>query len=302
MHIYVKKMVEGESIPGIIRNGNYFLTELGVYEDGTISCWERNDLKQFRDSIAHNRIVPAIPDGELLSIFQLGAFRIEKAEWLYNKDSYYNHIVEIIKSLNPEMENIYTETPRISEKWDKARVRFSDNPTDCKLREKLGYSLTDGKSGFIFCNIDGITSITFLVVYADKCFRIGEFPDKDFTFDEIKEMFRNGTLSTKVTADTWVNIENLGKVKLSTVSSVKTSEKLKELEEKAKRLANEPTAHEKCVNAYHQYLEYPCEDTKEALRKAYEAVPEYERCYLGDMDTRDTDYVRILYSNEKRTV
>lgn len=29
-------------------------------------------------------------------------------------------------------------------------------------------------------------------------------------------------------------------------------------------------------------------------------VPEHERCYLGDMDTRDSGFQRILYTDDKR--
>ncbi len=50
------------------------------------------------------------------------------------------------------------------------------------------------------------------------------------------------------------------------------------------------------------YLVEPTDFYKEELRKAYEAVPEHERCYLGDMDTRDSDFRRILYTNDKREV
>jgi len=65
---------------------------------------------------------------------------------------------------------------------------------------------------------------------------------------------------------------------------------------------NKPDAHERCINAYHAYLVEPTDFYKEELRKAYEAVPEHERCYLGDMDTRDSDFRRILYTNDKREV
>ena len=68
-------------------------------------------------------------------------------------------------------------------------------------------------------------------------------------------------------------------------------------------VGNKGTAHERCVKAYHNYLEYPCEQARERLREAYEAVPEHERIFLGDMDTRDTDYIRILEQPEiKREV
>ena len=212
------------------------------------------------------------------------------------------HILEIVKTLNPEMKNIYTETPRIKEKWDKARVRFSDNPIDCKLAHEFGYSSTDGESNFIFYNQKGKSCITFLAVYEDKSFRIGAIPDREFTFAQVEEMFQKGILSTTVDENIWIEIEHLGKVKLSAFSTgiVSTEEKLKELEERMKKLANEPTAHDICIEAYHNYLELPCEENRETLRKAYENVPEHERCYLGDMDARDTDYIRILYNPKSK--
>lgn len=41
----------------------------------------------------------------------------------------------------------------------------------------------------------------------------------------------------------------------------------------------------------------------EELRKTYEAVPESQRMYLGDMDTKDWDFIRILYRpDQKREV
>ena len=302
MKVYVKKVVEGESIPGIIKNGEYFLTKFGVYEDGTISCWERNDFAKFKESISKQWVICEVPKGSVLSVFQLGRFKIEQAEWKYNEESYYKHILEIVKTLNPEMKNIYTETPRIKEKWDKARVKFSDNPIDCKLAHKFGYSFTDGESNFIFYNQKGKSCITFLTAYADKSFRIGAIPDREFTFAQVEEMFQKGILSTTVDENIWIEIEHLGKVKLLAFSTsiVSTEEKLKELEERMKKLANEPTAHDICIEAYHNYLEFPCEESREILRKAYENVPEHERCYLGDMDTRDTDYIRILYNPESK--
>ncbi len=42
------------------------------------------------------------------------------------------------------------------------------------------------------------------------------------------------------------------------------------------------------------------EATRERLRAAYEAVPEHQRLFLGDMDTKDGDYKRILYHPERK--
>jgi hypothetical protein len=46
------KIVEGTSIPGIIRNGGqYFYIGVDIYEDGMINCWELVDLKGLKNKI-----------------------------------------------------------------------------------------------------------------------------------------------------------------------------------------------------------------------------------------------------------
>lgn len=44
------------------------------------------------------------------------------------------------------------------------------------------------------------------------------------------------------------------------------------------------------------------EDGKKRLKELYEQIPEHERMYLGDMDCRDYDYIRIIYTDKKREV
>lgn len=65
-------------------------------------------------------------------------------------------------------------------------------------------------------------------------------------------------------------------------------------------LSGEKDAIDRCQEAYYLYLTEPTEQARENLRKCYEAVPEHKRCFLGDMDTRDSDYIRILYHPEEK--
>ncbi len=46
--VYYRQRVEGVTIPAVIHNGSYFYTNLGVYENGIVSCWHRSDLRQFK--------------------------------------------------------------------------------------------------------------------------------------------------------------------------------------------------------------------------------------------------------------
>lgn len=303
--IYRKQLVEGVSVPGIIRNGNYFLTQLAVYEDGTVGCWHKSDLNQFRRDLDKGWVVPRVPIGEHLSVHGLGNFPICDAKWLWDKPGFYQYIENIVRRLNPEMENLYHEQPRVTQKWEEARVSWSAFPTDCKRKGKLGYDLFDGTSEYIFYQNEGKLQLTFLTAYEDKTLRIDAQGDIFYSLEEILEMFDKKELRVSPEKEEWVRIEGLGEVLLatSTYSSIKVKDKKKEIEEMVARMAKEPTAHDKCIEAYHEYLVEPCDFTRERLREAYEAVPEHQRMYLGDMDNKDSDFVRILYyPDEKREV
>ena len=82
--------------------------------------------------------------------FSLGNFPVLDARWLHDKKKFYEYIVGIVRRLNPEMKNLYCEQPRVTQKWKDARVSWSASPTECKMKDKFGYSLYDGKSHFIF--------------------------------------------------------------------------------------------------------------------------------------------------------
>jgi hypothetical protein len=100
-----------------------------------------------------------------------------------------------------------------------------------------------------------------------------------------------------------VHIGALGIVEAAGIDwAVSVDEKRKEILDYKNALNDKPTLHDAAVSAYHAYLEDPSGDNRERLRAAYEAVPEHERMYLGDMDSKDWDYQRILYSDEKRQV
>lgn len=66
-----------------------------------------------------------------------------------------------------------------------------------------------------------------------------------------------------------------------------------------KKLAGEPTSLEICVEVYAQYLKNPTQALKEALKVAYENIPEHEKMYVGDMDVKDTAVRMIIYGDEE---
>lgn len=301
--VYTRKLIEGVDIFGIIHNSSYFLSRLAVYENGTVSCWHQSDLQAFREDLQRGWVVPQIPLGQTLSVFELGDFRVLEAKWRYDAKGFYRHVEDIVRQLNPEMSNIYRTTQREKDKWDKHRVSWSASPTYCKLTGKIGYQLTDGEMAYIFCRTPQGWELTTLTAYGDGTVQIEALGEDYFAAETIEAWFADGTLSTGPQQAQWVNIQGLGQLRLAAAHDLlSVKEKQNEIKQMLKRAAGEEDAHDRCLSAYYAYLTEPSPWAKERLRQAYEAVPEHERIYLGDMDSRDGDFIRILYTDEKREV
>lgn len=304
--VYYKHRVEGVTIPAFIHNGNYFYTNLGVYENGIVSCWRRSDLRQFKEELTGDWVTPCIPIGRHISIYGLGDFPVLDAHWNYNKKSFYQYIEKTVKSLNPEMKNIYQTTQREINKCEELRLRKTAEPVSYKVKPGFGYFTFDGKTSNIFYRKKEQLYLTTITVYADKTLEIDMETDKSFELEEINEMFEQGKFTTSIQNEEWVIIEGLGAILLRGAKrryKLSKNEKQKEIQELVHRVAGEKDAHDKCVWAHYEYLKDPSEFNREVLREAYEAVPEHERMYLGDMDSKDGDIIRILqYPDIKREV
>lgn len=300
--VYRKQRIEGVTIPAIIHNGQYFWLNMAVYEDGTVSCWNKTDLCDVPYQLKRGWLTPLMPEGKGLSVYGLCWLEIIKAEWKFNNDSYFEYVKETVRSLNPEMTNIYETTEREKAKWKDYHVGFTADPTPCKIGGRFGYRLVDGDKVNVLLRNDGKIQLTQMNIFADETFSIDGLGEDFFTLDDIEKMFKDKTLITSVKDGETVSFGALGEAVCKTVSFTKPAEKLKEIREKSLRVQNKPDAHERCQRAYHAYLVEPSEFNKNKLREAYEAVPEHERIYLGDMDTRNTDFERILYTDEKREV
>ncbi len=299
--VYRQRRIEGVTIPAVIRNGAYFWHSMAVYEDGTVSVWEKIDLDSVPQIIASKKLMFSVPEGKELSVFELCSLRIISAQWNYDEHSFRDHIVETVRSINPEMENIYKTTPREQAKWKEHHVGFTASPTPCKLGAKFGYEILNGDNAHIFLRRDGKLLLTELYCYKDESFSIDGL-NGFFTFDDIERMFKEKILATKPKKGEKINLGDLGTVEAEVDRAVSAKNKLAELKNKSLRVQGKPDAHEYCIRAYHEYLVEPSDFNKEELRKAYEAVPEHERMYLGDMDSKNTDFIRILYTNDKREV
>ena len=306
-NVYRKERVEGRSFFGIIKNGSYFLSNLAIYEDGIVSAWDKFDIYQFEKALEKKWVVSFIEDNEELNIRGIGDFEILESQWMH-KDDYYKYIKSILKEMNPEMQNIYKTTQREIEKWEKLKVSFLAIPIDFKMKKEFGYDLSNGKSYFIFRKSSHYSSnkeifLTYYTIYDDETISI--YNDNNiYNFDNIKNMFDKNELVLYPKEDDTIIIENLAKLKLKpTLKYTNKKEKLKEIEENIKEISGKENAFDYAIKCYHNYLVYPSDYNRELLKEAYEKLPNHERIFLGDMDNKDSDFRRIIYTpNIKREV
>lgn len=300
--VYNKRTIEGVTIPAIIHNSGYYYIDMPIYEDGSMDCWERISLSELSLKLEKNWLVAEIPTGKNIGIHGLGNYKISKSTWEYTKQSFEKNVIQTIKKLNSNMAGIFEKTTEQLERWDKHRVSFSASGIPFKLNGGFGYEYSDGLSTKILYKTENIWQLTTIIVYKDGNISVDAVPDRVFTLDEIRELFASNNLSTDPEGMITISIPGLGVIECKSEYNVYSSEKLKEIEDMLQTISGKPSLHEECKKRYFDYLVYPCDRNKERLKTAYEAIPEHERMYLGDMDSKDGDYTRILYTKEKREV
>lgn len=223
--IYLKKIrrtkeIEGTTVPGIINNGGYyFYINVDVYEDGMTNCWELVDLRGLQAKINSNWLTASVPNGENLSIHALGVYKIQAADWKFNKRNYYRYILNTIKSLNPQMDNIYRITGRQKQLSEQRRISHSPRAADFYVVEEMFYQTMVGNGFSIFMKYDEKNYLVNLVVYKNGsivCYFLKNAIR--FELEEISELFHNGTFFTSFDEPTKIIISDLHATRLCKIT------------------------------------------------------------------------------------
>ena len=250
--IYRYQRVEGKYFPSIINNVNYFFTTVALYEDGVINCWEKVEFHNIKNVIDKDWLCCEAPNGENISIFQVGDYTIKSAKWKYNKETYYKTIIDNLKELNPKIESINKITREVSKEDYKKEMLVTSNPFKMEYKKNF-YQWFDGDNTFIFYNLGGQLYLTTLTAYEDKTFEIGLLEEKYFSLEEIKEMFEKNILTTEV-KDRFF-IKDFAEIEIEKINYfVEKSQKFKEIEDMMKKVCEEETTLELCREAYFEYL------------------------------------------------
>ena len=303
MQVYYKRIIEGITTPAIIHNSSYFLIDMPIYEDGSIDCWERIELDEVFEKLQKGWLVTSVPDGKNLSVHGLGAFCIKTARWNHTHKSYVKYLHDVVKSMNGKMTGLFKKTEEQKKKWASNHVSWGAKGTPYRISGNFGYDMIDGCSTKMFMKKNGEYYLVNITGFADGTYQI-ENTEGIVTAQEITDMIEQKILVCSPPSNVPVHINDFGTIEVAEVYwAAEPSEKLKEILDFPNKAGKKETAHDHCRKIYHSYLEYPNETTRDMLREAYEAVPEHERMYLGDMDSKDSDYWRILYEPDvKREV
>lgn len=297
------KIIEGVAIPAIIHNSSYFFVDLTVYEDGTVECWELTDLELFRIKLARGWVETFVPNGKSISIHGLGSWKIADGNWLFDKNSFYQYVYSIITKLNPQMNNFY----KIYEKKING-VSILESGKGNIFKEQKSFEKDifpqkiNGDSFNIYFKQEDKYFLANLIVFADEKIQIHRLPEiLEFNFQELENQVKMGNVLTEIPENSVVEIYGLGNFKILTAdySCTAIQDKLLEVKDLIEKQNNKPTTLDICRAVYKKYLENPTVELKEKLKIAYENIPEHQRIYVGDMDTKDTAVRMIIYGEDE---
>ena len=82
------------------------------------------------------------------------------------------------------------------------------------------------------------------------------------------------------------------------VNAVSEEEFLRETADIIRELNGQPTTLDRCRDAWNAYLNDKSPENLETLKAAYESVPEHNRTWLGDFDTKDFPIRQAIYGEQ----
>lgn len=301
---YRKKVIEGVSIPGIIKNGTHFFVDLEVYEDGRVQCWNFEDFEHFKKDVNRGWVAINIPDGEEISIHGLGDWKISSGVWIYkSKNELIDYVWSIVQVLNPTLNNLYTYIEkkvngiRIGESGSgniyKEKKRSKNDPFPEKI-EGEGINL-------FYKDEASVTHLVRVDVYENHSIVINRLKQPlEITVIQLEKMIEEKRIFTELQLGEEVHILGLGKfINEEEIFANEISEKLLEIKDTINVLNGNPSRIDLCREIFQNYLDNPTEELKEQLKQAYENIPEHERMYVGDMDVKDTAVRMIIYGEQE---
>lgn len=299
------RRIRGYAFPGLIQNAGYYLTDLKVFSDGLIECWEMVDLPMLKKKLGSGWVVTSVPAGESIGIHGLGALEFKSAEWAHTPRSLVKFLRNVIKDLNPRLENLYDCDGRDTEMVGQVRYAAVDsgNPGPWKTKGPIT-PLTRGEFGRQarhFRSDGGRLHLVTLAFFPDDTAEITSGPEAiSLPSSELCDQLGNRDIFRLPEEGDRVSISQLGTFEAAGGRTWVDPKGLEaEICDIRRQVLGDPGVIEICMRAYRAYLEKQTKYALEALRDSYEAVPRHRRMYCGDMDVQDIPIRMILYGKDE---
>ena len=122
------KEVVGTYLNAFIHNGDYFLSEIKIYADGKVDCWELVDFETFKQKVRSGWVVTQLPEKAKVSISGVASFTACDVQSFVEPEEFIKEVAEEIEELNGR--------PTAGDKCRTAYQIFQKEQTE-EAREKL---------------------------------------------------------------------------------------------------------------------------------------------------------------------
>jgi|GEM_PF-571751 len=287
----------GMTFPIFIRNGTHFFSNLHVFADGVVDCWGGLDLAFFREKLENGWVSMQPPIGADISFHSLGYGKVEEAQWFFSNEALWDAAQRCIDKLNPERKGLIDLEGSTVEVRD--GVRYSKLPLFSPQSYRVeGEEVIPGTRLDVISVEDIGYCHRHWFVFADGKTRLGtDAPLR--SMKDMEALFERGDVVMALPDGEWLIIPGLGRVKIADASwYIDAKERLTEAYDEIDILNGQDGAIRSTIDAFRRYEDDPTDTNREVLRRCYESVPEHNRMYCGDMDSKDWPIRHVLYGSE----
>lgn len=120
------RKIIGTTLNAFIHNGDFHLTEIDIYKDGMIDCWELVNFATFKKRVRSGWVCTRLPEGASVFIPFLARFKAREAmSWVAPED-FIREVTDEIEELNGR--------PTTSDRCRKAYENYQQKPTETNRR------------------------------------------------------------------------------------------------------------------------------------------------------------------------
>jgi hypothetical protein len=287
----------GRAIQLFINNLGCHLTTVDVYADGAIDCWGFVDRSLFTDKLKRRWVVTAPAADQYLAVHSFGQTGVADGCWQKTAEDIAQAVDATIRSLNPRQQKLFDMHGSDTQTRDGARYAKLGLADAKPFRvDARGLEVAGDHVPVLRVTADGF-ELTRLIIYRDGACQLGG-AGRLFRVEQVPALYDAGRLCNKAPAGSRIAVPGLGEFRNTTdFGGVSVKDRICEIQDRLGQLTGRPSVIETCARCFDAYEQAPSANTLAALRRAYEAVPQHQRIYCGDMDTRDTAIRAVLYGD-----